>query len=214
MGRSSKLPAAMLMVVGCAIAGLLCVGPQVPQQPHAIPPDTSAGDSAWDGVLGVPALPVITDQTVPAPLHVRSPFPPGTVIPVAELPPVDNGIPLPDGGFLPFLNGMTYSPSFARNPRFGPVPPVVAKLVDAEGFEWWMHADGSVTTSIYRPAANPGETAWDSTTRHAVATPVEELEPAEPGADEPSNPDLESPDLSEVERQLLELAGQVTNRGR
>ena len=180
----------MLMVVGGAIAGLLFLGPQVPRQPQAIPGENPG--------------------PVPTPLHVRSPFPPGTVIPVTELPPVDNGIPLPRGGYLPFLNGMTYSPGIARDPRFGPVPPVVAKLVDTEGFEWWMHADGSVTTSIYRQVSVPGETAWDSATRHAVAKPETELESPMSEGDEPSDPDLETPDLSEVERQLLELAGQVT----
>jgi hypothetical protein len=45
------------------------------------------------------------------------------------------------------LNGVTQAPVIPREKVCGPLPPVVAKLWDAGGFEWYEHADGSTTTS-------------------------------------------------------------------
>lgn len=218
MARSSQFPAIALILVGIALAGFLILGSgrgtsgEAPRGDTPATVDPREPVAPWQGVLGVPALPLLTNEKVPVPLHKKSPHLPGTIIPVAGLPPVENGIPLPGGGFLPFLNGMTYSPQLHRDPRFGPVPPVTAKLVDAEGFEWWMHTDGSVTTSIYQQITVPGSTYWDSATKHAVAAPRTMVQNTEPSQADPPRPVLgtSAPPLSEVERQLLELAKQVT----
>ncbi len=61
--------------------------------------------------------------------------------------PVAHGIRCPDGTFLPLLNGVASAPAIIREPERGPLPAVVAVLVDADGFEWYEHADASVTTS-------------------------------------------------------------------
>ena len=219
MGRSSQFPAIVLITVGIALAGFLILGPGHGPSPEAPPGDmpgsADPGEpvALWQGVLGVPALPLLTNERVAIPLHVKSPHPPGTIIPVKNLPAVENGIPLPGGGFLPFLNGMTYSPNLHRAARFGPVPPVTAKLVDAEGYEWWMHEDGSVTTSIYQQITVPGSTYWDSATKHAVAAPQTMVQHTEPSQVDPPRPVLggSAPPLSEVEQQLLELARQVAD---
>lgn len=116
---------------------------------------------------------VRTDRKVPRPLHRPSGARPGSRRLVAELPAVDRGIPLPDGRLLPFLNGMTWAPPVQRNQVHGLVPPVVAIVVDAEGFEWYEHADGSMTTSMYQEVILPGETYWDPTTKHSVPKPAE-----------------------------------------
>lgn len=66
-----------------------------------------------------------------------------------ELPKdLRHGIPMPDGSFLPLLNGVPHAEPASRNTSAsGPLPPVVAKFADREGSEWWEHADGSTTTT-------------------------------------------------------------------
>jgi hypothetical protein len=56
----------------------------------------------------------LTNKASPRPLHVRSNRAPGTFVPVRNLPQVTNGIRLPDGRHLPFLNGMTWCPPIPR----------------------------------------------------------------------------------------------------
>ena len=218
MGRISTIPPVVLVLVAFAISGLLILGPtrgpgsDVPQVPPVDNSDSGGSAPPWQAVLGVPALPMTTNEKVQVPLHLKSPHPPGTVIPVPGLPEVDNGIPLPGGGYLPFLNGMTYSPNLYRDPRFGPVPPVVAKLVDGDGYEWWMHEDGSVTTSIYQQVTVPGEVYWDSATKHAVAAISDMIKIVEPESETSPRAVLGpgAPSLSEVEQELLDLAKQVS----
>jgi hypothetical protein len=59
---------------------------------------------------------------------------------------VASGIPLPDGSQLPLLNGVASAPPVLRSPERGPLPPVVAVVVDRDGWDWYEHADGSLTT--------------------------------------------------------------------
>jgi hypothetical protein len=113
----------------------------------AAAPAAGGGDAAAPQTAGESAQPehavpppasepvVLTDHKVPRPLHRASGGVPGNRRLVGELPNVDRGIPLPDGRRLPFLNGMTWSPPVQRDAIHGPVPPVVAIVVDAEGFE-------------------------------------------------------------------------------
>lgn len=61
--------------------------------------------------------------------------------------PVAVGIRCPDGQSLPLLNGVASAPGLIREAERGALPPVVALVVDADGFEWYEHADGSLTTS-------------------------------------------------------------------
>jgi hypothetical protein len=121
----------------------------------------------------LPALPPGTiDHRVPRPLHTKSRHPPGTRIPVDRLPAVDHGIPLPDGTLLPFLNGMTYAPPIIRDQKLGPLAPVVARVTDFEGFEWWEHADGSSTTSKYQEVRlHDGTVYFDPASFHTARLP-------------------------------------------
>lgn len=57
-----------------------------------------------------------------------------------------HGIRCPDGTHLPLLNGVENAPAIIRAPEHGPLPPVVAIVVDVAGFDWYEHADGSMTT--------------------------------------------------------------------
>ena len=61
--------------------------------------------------------------------------------------PVTEGIRCPDGTFLPLLNGVKSAPPIMRKASLGPVPPIVGKIVDSSGCEWWLHEDDSVTTT-------------------------------------------------------------------
>lgn len=61
--------------------------------------------------------------------------------------PDGGGLRCPDGRFLPLLNGVDAAPTLLRAPEQGPLPPVVAVLVDADGWDWYEHADGSITTT-------------------------------------------------------------------
>lgn len=122
------------------------------------------------------------DHRVASPAHTRSTLAPGTRVPLASPPRADVGIPLPDGSFLPFLNGMTFAPPIDRHPSHGPLPPVVARVVDAEGFEWWEHADGSMTTSRYQEVRlQDGTTWWDPSSHHSAPLRREWLHAVDPG---------------------------------
>lgn len=121
----------------------------------------------------VPPLPIPTDRKSEKPLHVKSPWPPGTRIPVSRLPKVEpgKGIGFFDGTWLPYLNGLNAAPPATRDPDLGRVPPVIAKVVDADGLEWWVHADGSATTTRYKQVTALGQTYWDPATEHSAVQP-------------------------------------------
>jgi hypothetical protein len=61
-------------------------------------------------------------------------------IPV-QLAQVSSGIRCPDGSYLPLLNGVPKASPLARNR--------VAVLIDGAGVEWFEHADGSATTTVW-----------------------------------------------------------------
>jgi hypothetical protein len=134
---------------------------------------------------------VLTNKPQPQPLHKKSRYPPYTVIPISQVPRVRDGIRLPDGSKIPFLNGITAAPDVQRDPRYGPVGEIVKLSVDGEGFEWWWHADGSATTTRYKKVVHLGHTYWDVATEHLVPAPnqnirVADLPPTDPEAP-PSN---------------------------
>ncbi len=141
--------------------------PQVPlqQAKSPIPGVTNnTGVQRTDGIL--------TDGPVPKRLDIRSSLPPGTTVPVGKMARVDHGIPMPDGSFLPLLNGMTQAPPINRSSSLGDPGPIVAKTVDSAGFEWWIHADGSTTTSKYKEVVlQDGTRYWDPASLHTAPQP-------------------------------------------
>lgn len=64
--------------------------------------------------------------------------------------PSVHGIEFPDGTRLPLLNGLREAVRIESQPAAARVAPVVAILVDADGWEWYEHADGARTTSRLR----------------------------------------------------------------
>jgi hypothetical protein len=122
----------------------------------------------------------LTNKPSPKPLHRTSRYPPYTMIPITWVPEVEHGIRLPDGRKIPFLNGITAAPDLQRDPHYGPVPKIVALMVDGEGFEWWLHADNSATTTRYKQVTLHGTTTyWDVATEHMNPVETERIRTAE-----------------------------------
>jgi hypothetical protein len=105
-----------------------------------------------------------------------------------SVPFSNQGIPCGDGRYLPLLNGMDSAPPIQGN--LGPVQPIVAKIIDAAGTEWWEHADGSVTTSrwehvtVLDEKTGKSRSYWDRGTAHNARVPdswVQKGPPVDPG---------------------------------
>lgn len=60
---------------------------------------------------------------------------------------VDGYIAYPDGTYLPPLNGVAMAPRMMFHPRLAPFSPVVGKERDAMGWEWYVHLDGTRSTT-------------------------------------------------------------------
>jgi hypothetical protein len=65
----------------------------------------------------------------------------------APTPPAGSVLSLPDGTFLPALNGVRSVPTTSWWPGDRPWSPVVRKETYADGSEWYVHADGSKSTT-------------------------------------------------------------------
>jgi hypothetical protein len=110
-------------------------------------------------------------------------YPPGKYL--MRIPFTKSGIDCGDGRFLPLLNGVPSAPKIARQREFGPVPPVVGKIVDATGVHYWLHADDSTTTTrwVEQTDAN-GHKSMVIVTDHAAKVPDKfgvEMPPPGPG---------------------------------
>jgi hypothetical protein len=115
-----------------------------------------------------PRSPLVLDDQNNSP-NVPSPLPPGTRIALVDVPRSNAGIPLPDGTFLPALNGVPRSGKIDRPPQHGPIQPVVGIVVDDARNEWYEHQDGSMTTSRF--VWNKNRSRWEPITLHAIAAP-------------------------------------------
>lgn len=88
--------------------------------------------------------------------------------------PVADGIRCPDGRCLPLLNGVASAPALIREAERGALPPVVALVVDADGWEWYEHADGSLTTSRpQRITDQQGHATVQAVTLHVSHLPAD-----------------------------------------
>lgn len=136
--------------------------------PVSVPPvaDEPARLTAEARAAGVTLPPELTQR-----------YPPGTTVHLAR--PIEPrqfaaGVGCPGGGFLPLLNGVPFAQPLHRNvDRDGPVPPVVAKRTDRDGDEWWVHADGSETTTRWMTKQVVGVAQRDVRTEHVVPARAE-----------------------------------------
>lgn len=95
---------------------------------------------------------------------------------------------MPDGTWLPVLNGAYGAPA-ANWPKDTPYSPVIKKVVDKGGLEWYVHKDGSYTITQNEYRADLGRTEPSTT----VYNPKKAL---------PMNPE----EAKEAERQMKEAA--------
>ena len=83
---------------------------------------------------------------------------------------------LPNGDYVPSLNGVIDAPAM-RWPDDRPYAQVIGKERDGRGQEWYVHADGSksTTTSVYRSDLG----RYDATSQVANPTTPLPMEPNE-----------------------------------
>ncbi len=151
-----------------------------------------AGSVAWSLALlppastpRVPSAPVEPEPAASSPAEgfeataAAAALPPGARVP-RRVGRVSSGIRCPDGSHLPLLNGVPAAPPITRSPHLGPVPPVVAILVDQEGNRWYEHADGSATTTRFRVDIVDGVARSNVETVHNARLPDSRGLPREP----------------------------------
>jgi hypothetical protein len=80
---------------------------------------------------------------------------------------------LPDGSCVPALNGVT-DPVPMTWPADLPYAPITGVQRDPSGRDWYVHADGSQSTTVDLWSANDGRgVAWTLVANPAPALPVE-----------------------------------------
>ncbi len=147
LGLRTKLLLPALLLAACSSSPVRVRGEDVDWRPAA------------------PRARIVASDRATSP-NVLSRFEPGTIIDLQEEPRAASGIPIPGGGFLPSLNGVIRSSRIDRPQALGLLPRVVAVVVDESGFEWYQHADGSMTSSRY--AWKPAVGRWEAVTMHAI----------------------------------------------
>lgn len=126
----TKTPPIVWLFVGVAATAALGGGvwwSQRSEDPGAVPPSAL--------VPAAPAVPTPGPTPVAEPV-VRDDDPKSRIIPILY----------PDGSRMPPLNGVKVAPSLYWPPEV-PFTPVVGTFVDAQGIEWYKHADGSQSTT-------------------------------------------------------------------
>ncbi len=181
MSRSVLLGILAATVLGTAVYFFANPGDVEPSVQPTVQPAADAPPEAPASVPAVNIAPAQPDGEVELPLAFYQKLPPNSRIPLTIPPGTKSGVLCPDGTFLPLLNGVPNAPgSVSRGAEDGPLPPVVAKRTDADGGEWYEHADGSLTTTRWRTSTGP-----DGIPRQIVATshivPIDESR-ALPGA--------------------------------
>ncbi len=131
---SSRTAIASLAVVAAAAAVVLWVRP-ADDKPTDLP--VSASPSA-EGEVPKPPPPVLTYE---APPIVREP----------KAEEKERLLKLPTGEYVPALNGVL-NPAAMQWPSTIPYSPIVGRERDSHGQDWYVHADGSksTTTMVFR----------------------------------------------------------------
>jgi len=166
-GRRAAAAAVLLAVLGAPAALLVRWPADEPVAPD--PPTVDATDHA-------PAVHLTAEaraRAVRVPPELTRRYPPRTMVRFSTpLDPRDfaSGIACPGGGYLPLLNDVPYAngPLHRDIERYGPLPPVIGKRVDQDGSDWYVHADGSETTTRWTVLHVGGEARRDVRTDHVI----------------------------------------------
>ena len=73
-------------------------------------------------------------------------------IPVADVPDRNGKILLPDGTFVPALNGVETAVQWGKRS----FSPIVGRNLTDTGVEWYVHEDGSQSTTVQVRGEGPG----------------------------------------------------------
>jgi hypothetical protein len=176
--------------IALAIGGLAIVGVAAwllsrqddPPAPAPVDDQPEISEPEFPAETGIPYPdPVPLPEGLPAEFYVD--LAPGEEIPITIPPGLTSGIRCPDGTYLPPLNGCPVGGPIARNrSRMGELPPVVAKMCDGYGLEWYVHADGSRTTTTWKEATVHGEAKMMVATLHFGPYRSDEQTERKPGS--------------------------------
>ena len=160
----------LLVVIAIAIGGVYLLVPTPAPVPVSEPvpaastePEATPMPAAAQMVAAQPSTENKDEVKLPPAFYRK--LPPNSGCRLRLPKGIKSGLRCPDGSFLPLLNGVPYAYPLKRNVDDGPLPPVVAKITDSGGYEWYEHADGSHTTTRWTPMTMP-----DGTTRMEVVT--------------------------------------------
>jgi hypothetical protein len=120
------------------------------------------GDAEIEPALPEPPAATATPEPTPAPI--RTPDRPEELV------------GYPDGTYMPPLNGVTH-PSSLMWPVGHPFTPIVGKRSTADGTWWYLHADGTCSTTMMVWRSDVG--AKVAMTHVARPVPVAPVEPDE-----------------------------------
>ena len=93
-----------------------------------------------------PAPPPVAPQQQPQLPPPKMPVEAATAAPLAQGPHDEPHVTYPDGSMWPALNGVK-KPAAITWPQGHPFAPVVGKIRDSLGVEFYRHADGSLSTT-------------------------------------------------------------------
>ncbi len=142
-------------------------------------------DSDLDPLPQAPQEPALQEEHVP-PLEVEkviAPLVKELPPPVPELSPpsLEQTLRLPDGSYVPTLNGVPGSQSLLQAWRgtWGSTPfsPIVSKRVDQKGNEWYVHENGGQSSTLMSEVRFADGSIESRVTIH-VLRPAPELQKA------------------------------------
>ena len=158
---NSKLAVLVLLCVVAAIGGWLLLFRGSAAAASAGPDATAATDVPPASAQETLPAPVATDAPAAPEPDARAQAPLGPVVagPARLTPPTPVRTPqdrsrmlqLPDGTFVPALNGAIRPPPISW-PNDKPWSPIVGREIDTLGNEWYVHADGTktITNMLWR----------------------------------------------------------------
>ncbi len=167
---SAKQPLVLAAVVVAAVATVAVVGWL---QGETTPDVASDTPPAVETPIGAPEIAPVAIPKLPAPAATVAPPTGRPMLPgryPMKVPFSDSGARTPQGTYVPLLNGVPHAPPMQRNSKFGPVPPIVSKIIDHTGQEWWEHADHSTTTTRWTEVKTYDPKTGQTTVQRQVET--------------------------------------------
>lgn len=133
----------------------------------------AAAASIWTLVRTRPETPASAPSVPPAPPAAAQAVAP-VVAPTRTPTRPEEMIHYPDGTYMPALNGVQ-RPGRLNWPPELPFSPIIGKRASSDGTEWYVHADGTCTTTMMLWRSDLGrKDAITHVARPLPAAPVED----------------------------------------